>query len=782
MAFSSRSCNSPLSLASITLGVQVTLAATALLAQEGPEPKIPAVTGPAREKPPDASAIQMIDAFENMTASSPIHEDLLRKNIEHCAEVTRRFVDDIQHEGSLVGGRAREIRNVLECTFLKPAVVEETLRLRSAELLCTSLADVYEVLLPKLVAMQHAGGVDAAIAQEELGLHYQRLLRVACTSTSTAKPHIIRVLLNYYALPAVLPMHKVFRDISGLLEQEPGLQSEIALANFESIGQSFGEHLSHVIAAHKPAQATELLSIHRHLSKAITYALHQGTISEAEYARLDSEITQRYITPLVPHLFSIWLAADKTPTSLFAGTPWSLLNSNPLSNEAACERADSTTQYIIDLLSAWQGDRAVLGNLYFEAIDRYRKEHGPCKELGYASVGVLPLMAPEPTRKEFIIEALRAALVDDRYNELLGRTEDRPSQVGRVLALCLLSDYLFFATEANTSYNAVAASPLITWLACNQAPLGNYSAVLTPAQSMFIELLRVARGGELALSVEWFSQYDARSRTCITDRAQQALTWLMYEVYGCKSLEGSLDSAASSTTPILSIPWEWGPSVARLPGAGRGAAWRESEREFFSLADLVFEMWVDLPPTGSSEFAISGRINDALRILRARGSYNDRRYPDRECKALKTVRELYSMPTGDGPAPSNSYFTTLRHTVVDLQRGAHGKSSQASSRKDIENRALTYVETLQRLCIVEFLQQEIRFSRATDRAMRGPITRELHEACKQFGFLKRDPRIARILAEKTVSLISSQADMYAEELRAELSALLSEMQILPAQR
>jgi hypothetical protein len=776
--FSSRARSSSRSLASAALGVQVALSAVAVLAQDQGQREPPTATGPVKENLSDASAAQMFEGLENMRAAASGNAEQLRKSAEQFALATEHYASDIEKEGPLSGQRALEIRSVIERTLLEPGIVEGALQLPEAQALCKSIATLYGVVLPKLIAMRQKSFAEAAIADKELEAHYQRLLRVTCTASSAGKPFITQLLIDHYAHQSIVPMYRVFSAISEILTTEPGLTSQIAVRNFEAISESFSQRFSQFLREGGPEQAKHFLTLHQHLSRGITYARDQGAISAPQYERLDREISTKCIEPLVPQLFTLWLADDWQRKSSFSRHCWSLLNSSPLSNEAARTRADSSTESVIDLLAAWRGDRHTLGTLYFDCLDRYRAQYGACREVGYASIGVLPLVAPEPQRKGYIVEALRASLVDDGEHELLGETATRPSQVGRVLALCLLSDHLFFATKANTSYDPAAASSLMAWLKGNHVALGSYEGTLTPSQGMFVELLRLARGGESAESVHWITQYDARSREQICDRAQQALTWLMYEVYRCKPLLDPADSSGATTTAVLSIPWEWGAAVARLPGEGRVAEWRESEREFLTLADLVFEEAVHKQPTGSSEFNVSVRINEALDIVRVRGGYQDRRDPDRQCAAVQVIKELYRDPADGSSLPSNSYFTTLQQTVVDLQRAALSSSGEVPLENEIKQRAHTYVETLQRLCIVEFLQQELSLSGVVESAHGGSISRELREVCKQFGFLERDPRISGILAEKTVSLISAQAQDYAQQLAAELSSLVRDMQIV----
>jgi hypothetical protein len=712
-----------------------------------------------------------------MLASASGSNEQLREGAERFADATDRYARDIEQEGPLLGHRGLEIRRVMERTLLQPSIVEGAFQLPQAEKLCKSLSHLYSVLLPKLIVMRHAGDAEAAIANEELAAHYQHLLRVTCTATPAARPAITQLLVDHYGQQSIVPMYRVFVEISELLKYEQELTSQIAIRNFDLITESFGERFDQFLQIGGPDQAKLFLALHRHLSRAITHVRDRGEISEPEYQRLDREIGTRCVEPVAQHLFTVWLVADQQNRSYFAGRCWSLLNDCPLSNESARERADNTTQSVIDLLSAWRGDRNSLGTVYFDRLDWYRREYGAGKEIGYASIGMLPLVAPEPSRKTYIVDALREALVDDREQELLGQSADRPSQVGRVLALCLLSDHLFFATKANTSHDAVAATSLISCLKDNQAVLGSYEGALTPAQILYVELLRLSRGGESAERIAWVRPYNARSRERISERAQRALTWLMYEIYRCKSLDGSAGAPVSTTTAVLSVPWEWGAAVARLPEEGRVAEWRESEREFFNLADLVLEEVARKQPAGSSEFDISVQISTMLDIVRTRGSYQDRRFPDRQCSAVKAVRDVYCEPGSIGSA-SSTYFTTLRQTLVDLQGVALSKSDRRASQGAIEKRAQSYVETLQRLCIAEFLQQEIYRSGAAESAQGGSISRELREVCEQFGFIERDPRIAEILSEKTVSSIFVRVHEYTEQLTAELSSLVHEMQIV----
>jgi len=176
-------------------------------------------------------------------------------------------------------------------------------------------------------------------------------------------------------------------------------------------------------------------------------------------------------------------------------------------------------------------------------------------------------------------------------------------------------------------------------------------------------------------------------------------------------------------------------------------------------------------------FDISVRINTALDIVRARGGYQDRTDADRSCAAVQLVQENYREPQREGVPSANTYFTTLKQTVLDLQRAAQSNTRGSRSHRDSENNAHVYVEKLQRLCIAEFLQQEIAISGVSDSALSSSIARELAEACEQFGFLERDPYLAEILAERSVSSMLARVQEYSQQIAQELSALVEEMGI-----
>jgi len=743
-------------------------------AQELPQEPVP--TSSPADRSHASGAAQMIEALDKMAATACENSELFRASADRFAETVRHYAHELRNEESLSAQRAIEIRTLMERTVLKPTVVEGALQLPEAASLSESLAALYRVLLPKLIALRGAEEF-LSVADLELEQHYQRLLRVTSTAAAAEKHRFVEVLVDYYGNSSLVPMFKVFVHISELAKSDPELLSKIAIEKFDLIGETFVQRLSQFLHQKSPEDVKCFFAVHRELSRAITYARDNGGISKEEYERLDQEIGVRCIEPLVRQLFPVWITADYQRRSAFAGHCLSLLGASPLSNEAARERPDSTTQSVIDLLAAWRGDRHALGTTYFDGLDSYRAQHGASKELGYASIGMLPLLAPEPHRKGYIVEALRAGLVDDAPHDLLGSTADRPSQVGRILALCLLSDHLFFATEANTTYDPVVSSSLIVSLRGNQLPISTYEGVLTPAQALFIDLVRLAQGGESASSVPWIAQYDARSQKRISDRAQAALTRFMYEAYRCKEVTAQGNQAVSPATTVLSIPWEWGSALVRLPGQDRQAQWKESQQNFLTLADIIFEEVVRARPVGSSVFDVSVRINTALDIVRTRASYQDRFNPDKQCTAVQVVKQLYSEPAGTGRPPVDTYFTTLKQTVIDLQRAAQRSSQRVSAQSEIERNAHLYVEKLQRLCMAEFLQQEINIAGLSASAQSGPITRELGEACEQFGFIERDPYLVKILAEKTVSEVLERAREYSQQLSEELRALVEEMEI-----
>ena len=424
----------------------------------------------------------------------------------------------------------------------------------------------------------------------------------------------------------------------------------------------------------------------------------------------------------------------------------------------------------------WKDDRNRLGNIFFDQIDDLLATRGLTEAVGYMALIHLPAMAPDPGRKEFLVDALRAGLLNDDKIGTIGETIDRPTQIARVLGLCLISDHAYFATVANgDKYDSEILIDLAQGIETNSFGPARYADVLTPAQSFFLELMTVSKGIEQANTIDWIKPFDETSKHKLVERARGALKRLALDLYEFQP-RGIFQLETFRADQPIGTARSWGTSPMIIPDLSREAQWKQSLASLFSYPDLVLDERVRSLPRISDTYHLSNHLTQSVEFLRARGSLYERGDAQMLCKAARRVRDLYSKRGGELESlRERDIFDELGLAIFEFASGQDkgiGNKEVPDKYREATDR---YVDLVQRVCIVEFVNREVLNANVNDRGALGPIRRDLMSICEPLGFLERDPYLLRSFESPDLDSLLSSLEAYRQELQSEMSELAKEL-------
>ncbi len=666
-------------------------------------------------------------------------------------------------------------RAVMEQTVLKHEIFELSSGNGVTGSLTSCITDLYEQIIPRLMNLRHSSTTNAELLRNELFRHYVSVIGTMRGASTGNRERLAELLIRSNDSDDGVPLCQIYCDVDTATLQDRSVSSRFISRHFERLAQSFKEQTTRLANPSRElcGVAGDLLRMHALVKRDLDYASERGELSIAQIDEYRRNVPALFIEPLVPHILQAWILGyrprfPKIDSTIFdEHAYW-----KPMAVEQSRFIPNSYTRSVTELLSAWPEDRSILGNALFDQLDRQRESFGPAEVIGFQSVAFLPLVAPDPARKEYIIEALRLGLVDDAAQPYIGETSDRPTQVARILALCLISDHLYFATASNTTYNPELALSLLGELRDDIIPLEPYRSVLTPTQFLILELLRISRGGDIAASTPWLKVYDARTRESVASRARSILDKLIFCLYECQPVDVFQDQGLQRAVPIPT-PREWGTGPIQPPAPGREREWIVSRTTMFRLADLLFEDFATRVHEQPNIQVLSSQLTKTADLIRRRGGTLDRDFSERTFRAADRIREMYRKPSewalGSQPPHVFSNLTNaIRELIqtINIRNQVRGDADLVSSEV-----AVQYVEAVQRLCIAEFALRELLSERIEDRVAGGPIKRGIGSICEQLGFFERDPHLRDLIVTGDISTAHMELHKYIWELEQELEAI-----------
>jgi hypothetical protein len=714
-------------------------------------------------------------------------ESVERSPIQDLINATQNFTKELEQEQGLSLERAIAVRQVLEHTVLLPIVVQisasqvqreqATAEKEKSNSLSDSILSLYRVLVAKLHQVQVEEPTDVVLLHEERLRHYWHIFGILNRAAPHMRGQIVDMLVEDFGRKDTVPMYQIVSDFAHYISAERELLGYSVPKYFDLIADSFRKQLSSAerLQGLHEDQIGCLLSQHFVMKRGIDAAVQGGHLTAAQGTVYRESIDETYVKGFLPHIATCIRSMRFQARGRPGGHLGLLDYPGAMGIESSAIRAHPITKGVEQLLAAWPGDRSELGTLYFDQLDSLSETHGDGNLVGCMSTVMLPLVAPLPERKRELIEALRAGLVDDASKRLIGETIDRPTQISRILGLCLISDHSYFATESNTRYNFQISPMLIRALKDDSTPLERYSAALTPAQEFFVELLRAAQGGEARELIPWIARYDGYTQEAVSIRARAVLTGLMNDLYSCQPATIFQESFLAHVAPFAT-PTTWDTSPIHPPARGREEQWRESVRTLFEYADIVSEHRLQIAPRHYSLFTLSMQLTEAVNRLRQRGSFLDRRNKDTLCPGAQTLSELYREPRrGLQDLHKPTFFETLERSIYQVARDtAHQAEVSNRSSEKLADVAHRYVEVLQRASLAEFVFLELNSADRDSLAALRVARRDIVEICDTLGFLGRDKHLQEIL-RADIEKVTERLGDYKQSLGDELSTLARQL-------
>jgi hypothetical protein len=723
----------------------------------------------------------MQKATKKMLRSGVPGTNLPHGSLEELSTATLAYAKELANAGDLSLEQLRTARSVMEETVLAKDVLACHVELRRSAGLDTGVAVMLEQITDGLVALKKRPESDLGAVRNELLTLYPLILQASSDSTARNQDRLIDLLINSYGVSQEISLCQIYSHLDLVTGHNSALVSRIVARHYDLLASSFKDEVGKLASPYprNVGMTQELLQIHALVERDLSIAKSQGDLSadqEAEYSRA---LASNFMEPLVPYVLKAWhlgyqSRAPRMPQSIFDDQ----IYWNALSVEQIGLSRDGNIRALNSFLAAWSGDREKLGNAVFDQIDEQREAFGAHPFIGFQSIFFLPVIAPNPARKQEIIEDLRLGLVDDAAQIYIGATYDRPAQIARIVTVCLISDYLYCASRENEIYNPELALRLIEQLKDDATPLEPYQAVLTPTQLLIVELLRLSKGGEVAASVPWVAQYDARTRSSVMTRARSAIDGLINSLYACQPSDAFHDPNTQQAT-TMSTPREWGTAAIYPPAPGREREWIDARTSMFTLADLLVEDCVMRVPPSPSLYLLASHLTSIAEIIHRRGSDRDRNDRLSPCMAVKMLRGMYQEPPEAPKEPKTPpLFFNLAHSIRELQKTVEQGGGRHVHAKDrLPDLGSKYAEIMQRLCIAEFALRRLLTIHINGESAMGPLRRELVSTCEQFGFFERDEHLRKLLVSGNAATLRTDVQSYMLELQHELEDITKQLEL-----
>lgn len=769
------------SLKHAVLGVSLVFSGGFLNAQEGPEQV-------AKSDGMDlASSVTVKGRALLMAATALVRpppnvnereQGLERPSFRALAQAAAEYAQAISDSSKLSIKDLVDVRKVMEDSILLPIIVHGGLGLDAGHWLEPPLHSLYEAVLSKLEAAEPKSPGDFYEIGRERAHHYSQLVALFRVNSSESKDILGKKLVRYYGDLDNFTIGQIFSDVSHEARNDPEFVSRFMVNNFDEILASVGKRLERFKTSENDQSdpIEYLITLPEAVRLAIKRARDFGVIDEQRARELEDRAHEALVEQVVPSLVPLWIGSYRQVSGYKADIFDERAFHNPMALEQTRFRMDYLTQRVGKLVAMWRADRNKLGNIFFDQIDNLLVTRGLSDAVGYMALIHLPAMAPDPSRKEFLVKALRAGLLSDDKIDIVGETSDRPTQIARVLGLCLISDHAYFATASNDDrYDPEILIDLVQGIDTNSFGPTRYADVLTPAQMFFLELMVISRGVEQANRIDWIGPFDENSKHKLVDRARGALKRLVLDLYEFQP-RGIFQPETFRADQPIGTARSWGTSPLFIPEPNREVEWNTSLVSLFRYADLVLDEHVRIFPRTSNTYHLSNHLTQSVEFLRARGSLYERGDARVLCKAAKRVRDLYSKRGGDRQGLREpDIFDELSLAILEFAKDQDKSITSKASSDKFRDATDRYIDLAQRVCIVEFVNREALNAKVNDTGALGPIRRELMRICEPLGFLEREPYLVRLLESPDVDSLSSSLEAYRKELESEMAELAKEL-------
>jgi hypothetical protein len=769
------------SLKHVVLGVSLGLGGGLLNAQEEPEQvaKSDGIDVASSVASKGRAVLMATTALVRpRSADQDSEQGLERPTFRDLAQATGEYAQVILDSPKLSIKDLVDVRKVMEDSILLPIIVHGGLGLDAGHWLEPPLHSLYEAVLSKLEAAEPKSPGDFYEIGRERAHHYSQLVALFRVNSSESKDILGKKLVRYYGDLDNFTIGQIFSDLSHEARNDPEFVSRFMVNNFDGILASAGRRLERFRTSENDHSdpIEYLISLPEAVRLATKRASGFGIINEHRASELEGRAQEALVEQVVPHIIPLWISSYRQISGYRGDIFEDRAFRNPMALEQTRFQMDYLTQRVGNLLEMWGDDRNKLGNIFFDQIDNLLVTRGLSDVVGYMALVHLPAMAPDPSRKEFLVEALRAGLLSDEMSGIIGETSDRPTQIARVLGLCLISDHAYFATASNDDrYDPEILIDLAQGIDTNSFGPTRYSDVLTPAQMFFLELMVISRGVEHANTIDWIRPFDETSKRKLVDRAQGALKRLALDLYEFQP-RGIFQSETFRADQPIGTARSWGTSPMIIPDLSREAEWNASLASLFRYADLVLDERVRLYPRISDTYNLSNHLTQSVEFLRARGSLYERGDARVLCKAAKRVRDLYSKRGGDRESlRERDIFDELSLAILEFAKDQDKSIASKASSYEFRDVTDRYIDLAQRVCIVEFVNREALNARVNDTGALGPIRRELMSICEPLSFLEREPYLVRLLESPDVDSLLSSLEAYRKELESEMAELAKEL-------
>ena len=499
--------------------------------------------------------------------------------------------------------------------------------------------------------------------------------------------HAVKILSNEFLKGEGASAHRLYHAITAtwvlcdsrnLHHQE--IAALFALNNFDRISRDYKTSITTVVAEGKGLTKAEfalLTSIPSNLLEDLHAIKRWAELKNHDVPdgleALKIRVHQEIYATLREELGVLWGSTYRTDVMIFdtvvAGEYLSYL---PPSQERALHfpRADLATNALLATCDGMEGCRVHLGNSFYDGLTRLSRklsEGGqgrlriPLSQLVLATIK----LAPEPSRKQFIVDAMRSSIEGKKDVTLASKVGEDvyPSDevnIGALTALLLLNDYTYCSTSKCDEQAARLSNQQLRSLLTSPSSIESGPNAASPAQRLVVDLIKVVRGGASSESVKWYCEKTRQEQLRIQQKSQDALEQLVRVIREVQPF--GINSTRKPEFHFISVPSRNNSTTLQPPEPKRLEHFQSSILWYSDIADVICENFVDRYNSNNSEQKEIEHLLHLTNLLIERGSVKALGGVE-DCEMLRRVRRRYadlSEPDTGGP------FFACRSGLVTL--------------------------------------------------------------------------------------------------------------------
>lgn len=583
-----------------------------------------------------------------------------------------------------------------------------------------------------------------------------------------------------------------------------------AFKYLKEISEGIHAEVSHAVKQETlpdTAAIVELLEIPQRIRRDLIAARNSAVLTEVECEERMKGVTELLQVPIEKVATQLWMKSYRErnpfiqPGQLAEFGRFLFSDNQDISDRVTLPIRDAQSIALCNLYEDSPACRVRLGDQFIKDLygDGTATTTTPVPALQV--LYVITHLAPRPENKKVLVEALRNAVrtvptsISKEKQDINPSTTQHPitdylsserlvsklltsDHLGALLSMVLLTDFSFCATSECGGRNPQLGTSLIRELGSSTESIDAYREILSPAQLLLIEVMRIQRGGSHAESVPWYATLSLAEKTALRQESTKILTSLVTTIYDVQPI--GIFSPKKAEFTFVSYPDNLRAGVIRAPDLTRVEPFQRAVGAFCELGDVIASGLVTPVRESQSErdeiihlVALTKLLEDRRSTLAIGGGGPS--------LLLESIHQRYadlSCPPKNGP-----FFNCREGIFVLLSGKNQGRQNPELPWSNIkkgspEFLADTYARRAEAHFIVSFSLALFGDAEAPESrmlpSMRGlkgsAVTRRVEEIARQYEFAARDARL-RALFDAPKSDLQNELARYKADLEGELQSL-----------